>query len=199
MSYAFLEVGQLAVALIVADRCVKTSDVHLFAIENTDSGALCLKLSGPAAAVKLAADVGVGAARRMGAECHVAVIPGPDPGVEAVVRAKPNYSPLLGIYDALLPRGAAMETREALGLLETQGLVANLHATDVMLKTSGVRVLGKEKIGAGFVTIMIRGDLAAVQAAIDAGRRSVEQLGGKLILADVISNPHPDLSALLPA
>jgi ethanolamine utilization protein EutM len=89
-------------------------------------------------------------------------------------------------------------TIKALGLLETQGLVAGLHAVDAMLKTSSVRLLGKEKIGGGYVTMLIEGDIAAVQAAVDVGKRTVEQLGGKLVLADVISNPHPDLVALLP-
>ena len=87
---------------------------------------------------------------------------------------------------------------EAIGLLETQGLVAALHATDEMLKGAAVTLVGKEKIGAAYVTIMVRGDVAAVTAAIDSGKAAVERLGGKLILADVIARPHPDLAALLP-
>ena len=92
-----------------------------------------------------------------------------------------------------------MAPGNALGLLETQGLVAALHATDDMLKSSNVTLVGKEKIGAAYVTIMIRGDVAAVQTAIEVGRQTVERLGGKLILADVIPRPHADLAALLPA
>lgn len=91
-----------------------------------------------------------------------------------------------------------MSTTNALGLLETQGLVAALHATDDMLKSSNVTIAGKEKIGAAYVTIMIRGDVAAVQTAIEVGKQTVERLGGKLIMADVIPRPHPELSALLP-
>jgi ethanolamine utilization protein EutM len=92
-----------------------------------------------------------------------------------------------------------MSNSEALGLLETQGLVAALHATDDMLKSSNVKLVGKEKIGAAYVTIMIRGDVAAVQTAIETGKATVQRLGGKLILADVIPRPHPELAALLPA
>ena len=87
---------------------------------------------------------------------------------------------------------------EAVGLLETQGLVAALHATDDMLKASNVTLGGKEKIGAAYITIMVRGDVAAVQTAIETGKATVERLGGKLIMADVIARPHPDLAALLP-
>jgi ethanolamine utilization protein EutM len=89
-------------------------------------------------------------------------------------------------------------TSDAIGLLETQGLVAALHATDEMLKGAAVSLVGKEKIGAAYVTIIIRGDVAAVKSAIDAGRQTVEHLGGKLIMADVIARPHPELAALLP-
>ena len=92
-----------------------------------------------------------------------------------------------------------MNNFDAIGLLETQGLVAALHATDEMLKGAAVSLVGKEKIGAAYVTIMIRGDVAAVQAAIQTGRQTVEKLGGKLIMADIITRPHPELAALLPA
>ena len=91
-----------------------------------------------------------------------------------------------------------MSQPTALGLLETQGLVAALHATDDMLKSANVELVGKEKIGAAYVTIMIRGDVAAVQSAIATGSATVERLGGKLILADVIARHHADLAALLP-
>jgi ethanolamine utilization protein EutM len=67
-----------------------------------------------------------------------------------------------------------------------------------MLKSAAVSLIGKEKIGAAYVTIMVRGDVAAVQAAISAGKQTVERLGGKLIMADVIPRPHPELAALLP-
>ena len=62
--------------------------------------------------------------------------------------------------------------------------MAALHATDEMLKSAAVKLVGKEKIGAAYVTIIVRGDVAAVQAAIAAGKQTVERLGGKLIMAD---------------
>ena len=87
--------------------------------------------------------------------------------------------------------------QEALGILETQGLTAILEATDAMLKSANVTLVGKEKIGAAYVTVIVRGDVAAVTAAVDAGSKAVGQLG-KLIAAHVIARPHDDLTALLP-
>ena len=197
-SLALLEVGHLAAALMVADRCVKSAGAHLASVENTDAGTLCLKLVGHAADVAEAGKAGVELAQRMGSDATLSVLLAPTAETVGLVDCVPNYSPLMGAYDALFRREETMDRAyEALGLLETQGLVAGLHATDVMLKASNVRVVGKEKIGGGFVTMLIEGDIAAVQAAIDAGRQTVERLGGTLILADVISNPHPDLTALL--
>lgn len=198
-SLALLEIGNLAPALVVADRCLKAAGVRLLSVENTDSGTLCLKLNGSAASVALAAQQGAALARRMGGVAVVTVLPGPENEAIRLIDSPPSYSPLLGVYDALSPKENAMETNGALGLLETQGLVTLLHASDVMVKTADVHIAGKEKIGGGFVTVFIRGDIAAVQAAIDAGKRTVEQLGGKLIHADVINHPHPELAALLPA
>ncbi len=87
--------------------------------------------------------------------------------------------------------------QEALGIIETQGLTAILEATDSMLKAANVKLVGKEKIGAAYVTVIVRGDVAAVKAAVDAGSKAVGGLG-KLIAAHVIARPHEDLTALLP-
>jgi microcompartment protein CcmL/EutN len=197
-SLALLEIGNLAPALLVADRCAKSAGVRILGIESADSAAQCLKLIGPPADVRLAGEEGVRLARHMGTTAELVVMPGPLDDTLALCRQPPTYNPLLGIYDARVPREDSMSTNEAIGLLETQGLVAALHATDEMLKGASVRLLGKEKIGAAYVTILIGGNVAAVQAAIAAGKQTVERLGGKLILADVIARPHPDLAALLP-
>ena len=135
----------------------------------------------------------------MGTTAFFSVLPGPLEVTYSLANQKPAFSPLLGVYDARAPRENSMTSSNAIGLLETQGLVAALHATDEMLKSAAVQLVGKEKIGAAYVTIMVKGDVAAVQAAIAAGKQTVERLGGKLILADVIARPHPDLAALLPA
>jgi microcompartment protein CcmL/EutN len=159
----------------------------------------CIKLVGTADDVREAAEAGVALGRLMGTSADYVSMPGPLPETMKLVQEKPVYSPLLGIYDSRIPRENHMNASDAIGLLETQGLAAALHATDEMLKGASVTLMGKEKIGAAYVTIMVRGDVAAVKAAIETGKATVERLGGKLILADVISRPHPELAALLPA
>ena len=87
---------------------------------------------------------------------------------------------------------------QAIGFLETQGLTAVLEGTDAMLKAANVEVIGKEKIGAAHVTIMVRGDVAAVKAAIEAGKAAAEKVG-KVVAAHVIARPHEGIAKLLPA
>jgi ethanolamine utilization protein EutM len=196
---ALLEVANLAPALLVADRVAKAAGVEILGIESTDAAAQCIKLAGEAGAVREAAELGAALAREMGAATSFTVLAGPLAETMKLATRPPTFSPLLGVYDARVPREKAMTSSDAIGLLETQGLVAALHATDEMLKSAAVTLVGKEKIGAAYITIMVRGDVAAVQAAISAGKATVERLGGKLIMADVIARPHPDLAALLPA
>lgn len=197
-SLILIEVANLTPALLVADHCAKSAAVHLMGIESTDGAEQCIKLVGPVGDVEQAAQAAVEIAERMGSKAFVSVMPAPLEVTRALADSPPVYSPLLGLYDYRVPRKDAMTTQDALGLLETQGLVAALHATDDMLKSSNVVLVGKEKIGAAYVTIMVRGDVAAVQTAIETGKHTVERLGGKLILADVIPRPHPELAALLP-
>lgn len=200
ISLALLEVANLSPAFMVADICTKAANVRILGIESPDSAAQCIKLAGPIGDVTAAAERGMEMAKRMGSQATFSLIPAPLEATQKLVNSKPVLSPLLGVYDSRIPKERPMSAtlNNALGLLETQGLVAALHATDDMLKSSNVTLLGKEKIGAAYVTIMVRGDVAAVQTAIDVGRQTVERLGGKLILADVIPRPHADLAALLP-
>lgn len=197
-SLALLEVNNLAPSFIVADACSKTARVRIVGIESADGAGQCIKLAGPVADVQAAAERGMELAKRMGSSAVYSVLAAPLDVTRELVNSKPVFSPLLGVYDNRIPKDDAMATTDALGLLETQGLVAALHATDDMLKASNVTLAGKEKIGAAYVTIMVRGDVAAVQTAIEVGKQTVERLGGKLILADVIPRPHADLAKLLP-
>lgn len=199
LSLALLEVNNLAPSFIVADICSKTAGVEILGIESADGVGQCIKLVGSVADVQAAAERGMAMAQKMGSGAVFSVLPAPLEETRRLADAKPVLSPLLGAYDNRKRRENSMATTEALGLLETQGLVAALHATDDMLKASNVKLAGKEKIGAAYVTIMVRGDVAAVQTAIEVGRQTVERLGGKLILADVIARPHPELAALLPS
>lgn len=87
--------------------------------------------------------------------------------------------------------------RKSIGILETKGLTTAIEAADAMLKAANVTALGKEKIGSGLVTILIEGDVSAVEAAIAVGVDIVEK-NGELIAQQIIPSPHEDLEHFLP-
>lgn len=88
-------------------------------------------------------------------------------------------------------------SNDALGMVETKGLVGAIEAADAMVKAANVRLIGYEKIGSGLVTVMVRGDVGAVKAATDAGAAAVEKVG-QLVSVHVIPRPHKDVENILP-
>ena len=86
---------------------------------------------------------------------------------------------------------------QALGMIETKGLVASIEAADAMTKSANVTLMGYEKIGSGLVTVMVRGDVGAVKAATDAGAAAAEKIG-ELISVHVIPRPHTEVDGILP-
>ena len=86
---------------------------------------------------------------------------------------------------------------EALGMIETKGLIGAVEAADAMVKTANVVLVGREYIGAGYVTVMVRGDVGAVKAATDAGAAAARRVG-ELVSVHVIPRPHADLEDALP-
>ncbi len=87
---------------------------------------------------------------------------------------------------------------EALGMVETRGLVAAIEAADAMVKAANVELIGTEKIGSGLVSVMVRGDVGAVKAAVEAGSSSASGLG-EVIATHVIPRPHSDVEKILPS
>ena len=87
---------------------------------------------------------------------------------------------------------------EALGMVETRGLVAAIEAADAMVKAANVELIGTEKIGSGLVSVMVRGDVGAVKAAVEAGSSSAGSLG-EVIATHVIPRPHADVEKILPS
>ncbi len=87
---------------------------------------------------------------------------------------------------------------EALGMVETRGLVAAIEAADAMVKAANVVLIGSEKIGSGLVSVMVRGDVGAVKAAVEAGNQAAQSLG-EVIATHVIPRPHADVEKLLPS
>ena len=86
---------------------------------------------------------------------------------------------------------------QALGLVETRGLVAAIEAADAMLKAANVTLVGTEKIGSGLVSVMVRGDVGAVKAAVEAGEAAASRLG-EIVAVHVIPRPHGDVEGILP-
>ena len=86
---------------------------------------------------------------------------------------------------------------EALGMIETKGLIGAVEAADAMVKTANVVLVGKEYIGAGYVTVMVRGDVGAVKAATDAGAAAARRVG-ELVAVHVIPRPHIEVEKVLP-
>jgi len=88
-------------------------------------------------------------------------------------------------------------TSEAIGMIETRGFVAMVEASDAMVKAAKVQLIGYEKIGGGFVTAIVRGDVASVRAAVEAGMRAAEKVG-EIVSTHVIPRPHANVDSALP-
>jgi carbon dioxide concentrating mechanism protein CcmO len=203
MALGLIESPFLSITAIIADQAVKSANVRLLGIETTGNERLMVRLQGDVAAVRAAVDQAESVSGRLGVQITTEVIAQPAAGLHAITDFPNAQNPLYGGRDQFLPADYPQEKETmndknfALGILETQGLTAILEATDAMLKAANVTLVGKEKIGAAYVTVIVRGDVAAVTAAIQAGEKAVGNLG-KLVAAHVIARPHEDLAALLP-
>ena len=89
-------------------------------------------------------------------------------------------------------------TNEALGMIETKGLIGSIEAADAMVKSANVVLTGYEKIGSGLVTVFVRGDVGAVKAAVDAGAAAADKVG-QVVSVHVIPRPHQDVESMLPS
>ena len=90
-----------------------------------------------------------------------------------------------------------MANLQALGMIETKGLVGSIEAADAMVKAANVSLIGKVHVGGGLVTVMVRGDVGAVKASVDAGAAAAERVG-ELVSIHVIPRPHQDVEMILP-
>lgn len=88
-------------------------------------------------------------------------------------------------------------SKEALGMVETRGLIGSIEAADAMVKAANVKLIGMEKIGSGLVTVMVRGDVGAVKAATEAGASAAKRVGD-VISVHVIPRPHDEVEGILP-
>ena len=204
LALGLVEIPFLSITAVIADQVVKEAGVHLLGIETTGNEKLMLRLQGDVSAVEAALAFAEKRATELGVTAIVRCLARPEPALDPLLHFPNSSNPLYGGRDQLLPTdfpqptNQSMDTnQQALGIIETQGLTAILEATDAMLKAANVKLVGKEKIGAAYVTVIVKGDVAAVKAAVDAGAQAVGNLG-KLVAAHVIARPHDDLVALLP-
>lgn len=210
---ALVEVHGLGPALVIADHVLKAADVEIIGIEGDAGTDSLIKFAGDAANCTRAIEVAHEIATQMHARFTATRrLMFQDPRNVPLIHTPQEYSSISEGNLHLLPKSnhqndQQLKTQQsdskgwwhmqALGLLETQGLVGALEGADAMLKAANVEIVGKEKIGAAHVTIMVRGDVAAVTAAIEAGKVAAAKVG-KLVSAHVIARPHEGLAKLLP-
>ena len=210
-----LETTGFSPALVALDVMEKTAGIELVQAELNDMLGVCLKIAGPPAAVAAAVSAGFSAAESLGGRPVRTIINHVDQAAWRAIRSAVEFNPLIQQDVVIEPAGGS--TREAarrtsprtkeprvaesssfaLGLIETQGFTAVFEAIDSACKAANVEVIGKEKLGGGYVTVIVRGDVAAVKTAVDVGKSKVEGLG-KLIAAHVIARPSQAVLSLLP-
>jgi microcompartment protein CcmL/EutN len=199
---ALLEIHSLGAALVVLDRVEKSALVRVLQAELNDAYGLLLKLTGDSAAVRIAADTAREVAAAMQVAFTAEVLDAPADGAWSVIESPPEFQPLLEQEVVFIPGSRAhpmtekTKITEALGLIETQGFTAVTAATDAACKTAAVRVIAKEKLGGGYITVIFEGDVAAVTAAVEAGRQAAEAVG-KLVSAYVIARPSEGVGQIL--
>lgn len=203
-SLGFIEAPFLSISAMLAQEAANAADVRILGFEATGNENILIRLAGGVSQIRAALDAAESLAAKLGAAITTGTIPRPADGLDPMIHFPNANNPLYGGRDQLLPTDYPANPNapqnmkpQAIGILETQGLTAILEATDAMLKAADVKLVGKEKIGAAYVTVVICGDVAAVSAAIQAGQQAVGTLG-KVIAAHVIARPHDELVALLP-
>lgn len=185
--------------MVVLDAMEKNAIITILQTELNDAPGVCIKLSGRISDLQSAVRAAEATAESMQVKVLAHIIPRPSEGSRAAYLAAPDFNPLIEQPSVQAPVENTMNEQAsfAVGLIETQGFTAAFEAVDTALKTANVEVLAREKLGGGYITIIIKGDVAAVRAAVDAGKARVEGLG-KLIAAHVIASPSKGVLALLP-
>jgi microcompartment protein CcmL/EutN len=201
-----VELNSFAASLAALDAMEKAGHIELLQAEINDLGGVLLKFAGDTADV----DAALAAARAIAEQMHTRIVSdamrAPTSGAQLAAIAKPEFSPLIEQdvvhtpnWQLLKELNMSEEAPFAIGMIETQGFTAVIEAIDTACKAANVDVLAREKLGGGYITVLIKGDVAAVKAAVNAGKERLEQLGlGKLIAAHVIPRPSKSVLALLP-
>jgi carbon dioxide concentrating mechanism protein CcmO len=202
---ALIVLPGLSVPLMVTDYVLQRHEVELLGLEPDGGSSVTIKFAGSADSARSAGETAVLYARRLGVEAAFTGITRMPTGFKKALVTPNIIHPLYESREQILPNDPLRhrpnspimnDKPTALGILETQGLTAIYSALDTMLKAADVTVVTKEKIGAAYVTIIVQGDVAAVTAAIEAGKQAVNGFG-TLVAAHIIARPHPDFLKLL--
>jgi carbon dioxide concentrating mechanism protein CcmO len=202
-----LEVRGWSPAMVALDAMEKAADIELLQVELNDLYGACIKVVGATSDVQAAVAAGRAIAQQMQVDCVANVINAPDERATKAFAAAREFSPLIEQDVVHIPNAATRQERQnmseqapfAIGMIETQGLTAVIEAIDTACKAGNVEIIGREKLGGGYITVLIKGDVAAVKAAVEAGRSKIEGAGlGKLIAAHVIPRPSAQVLSLLP-
>lgn len=197
-----MEIFSWAPGLVAADVATKAGDVMIAGVEINGAGGVTLKIVGRVADVQSALDAGERVILEMRARCQKVLMPSYPENARNIIHHAQEFSGIIQDIEHLLPSGTyegeyiVEEETFAVGLVEGQGFTGVLAAADVMLKAANVEVLHKEKIGAAHVTVVIKGDVADVTTAVEAGAGECERIG-KLVARHIIARPHPGILDLL--
>lgn len=195
-----LETTGATPAIVALDLMEKRAGLRVFQAELNDFLGVVLKVVGPTAVIRDAIEAGRQVAERMGGKPTATILNRPDPEAWKAIESRREFNPLIQQDVVFVPQGdssVANQDTDALGFIETQGFTAVFAAIDSACKAANVEVVGKEKLGGGYVTVIVRGDVAAVKTAVETGALQVEGLG-KLIASYVIARPSPAVLSLLP-
>jgi microcompartment protein CcmL/EutN len=198
-----MEVQGWSPAMVVLDAMEKAGNIRLLQAELNDLYGVCLKITGPLADVKAALEAGATQAGVMEVSYVCDLISAPAMEGQGAFQAGRERNPLIEqevvhfvVFDNTKENAVNQQSDFAIGFIETQGFTAVIEAIDTACKAANVEVLGREKLGGGYITVMVKGDVAAVNAAIEAGKSRVEGLG-KLIAAHVIPRPSQSILGLI--
>lgn len=199
-----LETRAWTPAIVALDAMEKAAGIRLLQVELNDFLGTCIKIAGSPSSVAAALEAGFQVAEQMQGHPVKTLIASVSTEALKGIDSPLDFSPLIQQYVVHQPtEPLELETAmsqgnvQALGFIETQGFTAVFEAVDTACKAAQVEVVGKEKLGGGYVTIVLRGDVAAVRAAIDAARPKVEGLGN-LIAAHVVARPSASVLSILP-
>ena len=182
-----IETTGMVPALEGADKMLKSAAVELIAYENIGSTLVTIMVKGDVAAVKASVEAGAAAAKEIGKLTSKNVMPRPIKPVGDIVSIYDIDSECLDEVE---------EKYEALGLIETFGIIYVLEAADAMCKAADVELIGFENVASGYISVLVSGDVGACKQAVEHGKQAVAKLGAEVYSSVEIPRPHKDLKKI---